>query len=51
MDVGGVLARECLPAVAASRGRRPGLTTIAFTAALHVGNDSGVLVCGVSEDT
>lgn len=50
MDVGGVLVREYLPAVAATWGRRLGLTPTAFLAALYEGDDSGVLVGRVSED-
>ncbi|MGW0909036.1 HAD family hydrolase [Streptomyces sp. NPDC002853] len=50
IDVGGVLVREYLPAVAAAWGRRLGLTATAFMAALYEGNDSGVLIGRVSED-
>ncbi|MFF1710217.1 HAD family hydrolase [Streptomyces sp. NPDC058268] len=50
IDVGGVLVREYLPAVAAAWGRRLGIRDAAFTAALYEGNDSGVLIGRVSED-
>lgn len=50
IDVGGVLVREYLPAVADAWGRRLGITAAAFMAALYEGNDSGVLVGRVSED-
>lgn len=50
IDVGGVLARECLPGVAAAWGRRLGIPATAFMAALYEGNDSGVLIGRVSED-
>ncbi|GAA3112344.1 HAD family phosphatase [Streptomyces rectiviolaceus] len=50
IDVGGVLVREYLPAVATDWGRRLGIPPAAFMAALYEGNDSGVLVGRVSED-
>ncbi|MGW6273680.1 HAD family hydrolase [Streptomyces sp. NPDC055060] len=50
IDVGGVLVREYLPAVAAAWGRRLDIPAAAFMTALYEGDDSGVLIGRVSEN-